>query len=502
MGVTAYDIINIYRGWLGTSSHRSIVDIYNAHKPLAVGYKVSYSDAWCDTCLSAAFIKADAVELIGGTECGVERHIKLFQAAGIWEEDGTVRPEPGWVITFNWDESRQPNNGWADHIGIVESVTGDTVNTIEGNCNNAVARRSYKIGDGNIRGYAKPKYETAVEPKTHTLVADVSEHQGAIDWDKFRKEIDAVIIRAYNGSREDYQWKRNVSMAEKYGIPYGVYMYSKATTAAGVANEDKALIALLQGHKPQYPVYLDRETAGTTARIAAEQFYKDISAAGFTPGLYTGWYFYMQYLDGVKTESLWLAAYGHNSGAAEEGYKPTVALDGWQFTSMARLDGIPSNSVDLSYFYTEYNGPAKVGLAYRTHCQTYGWMPAVKDGEIAGTTGQAKRIEAIKITPPEGVELEVDVHIQKKGWITYKGIKKGVCSGTGSSANDPIMGSVGEGLRLEALRIRCVKNEIGKNLKYQAHVQGAGWQIPASEGEIAGTVGYSKRLEALKIWFE
>ena len=211
--ITAYDVINVMRGWLGAASHKSIIDIYNAHRPLAQGYRMTYQDAWCDATVSAAFITLDAVDLIGGTECGVERHIQLFKKAGIWEEDGKVTPEPGWIICFNWDDSTQPNTGFADHIGIVESVVGNTINTIEGNSYGKVARCSYSLGHGNIRGYAKPKYAMAAEPKTQILVADISEHQGEINWPVFKNEIDGVIIRAYNGSSEDKYWRANVAAA-------------------------------------------------------------------------------------------------------------------------------------------------------------------------------------------------------------------------------------------------------------------------------------------------
>ena len=48
--------------------------------------------------------------------------------------------------------------GTIDHVGIVESVSGGTVNTIEGNSGDKVARRSYSIGSGNIYGYGVPAY--------------------------------------------------------------------------------------------------------------------------------------------------------------------------------------------------------------------------------------------------------------------------------------------------------------------------------------------------------
>lgn len=145
-----------------------------------------------------------------------------------------------------------------------------------------------------------------------------------------------------------------------------------------------------------------------------------------------------------------------------------------------------------------------IGLKYRAHVQTAGWLAPVHDGQVAGTTGYGKRMEALKITPPAGVELAVDAHIQGVGWRTYSGIKKGASSGTGSSSNDPIIGTVGQGKRLEAIRIRVIKKPEsmrGKTIHAQAHVQGAGWVGAVGEGQVCGTTGQSRRLEAVKIWF-
>lgn len=162
VGATAQDIIAKAKSWLGKNeydgSHRSIIDIYNSYKPLARGYKVKYTDQWCDTCVSALFISLNAVNLIGGTECGVEEHVKLFKKAGIWIEDGKITPKPGDIIVFNWDDSTQPNDGYSDHIGIVEKVGMGAITTIEGNYKDAVSRRTIAIGWGYIRGYARPKY--------------------------------------------------------------------------------------------------------------------------------------------------------------------------------------------------------------------------------------------------------------------------------------------------------------------------------------------------------
>lgn len=168
-GVTADDVIRVANGWVGKNeydgSHRAIIDIYNNHKPLAVNYALSYSDDWCDAFVSAVYIVLEATELIGGTECGVERHINLFKAAGIWQEDGTVIPKPGWPICFHWGKNSQPNDGFGSHIGIVKSCDGRTITYIEGNNNDdAVGINTVPVGDGHIRGFAMPRFAASSKP--------------------------------------------------------------------------------------------------------------------------------------------------------------------------------------------------------------------------------------------------------------------------------------------------------------------------------------------------
>ncbi|MBU3106209.1 SH3 domain-containing protein, partial [Clostridium gasigenes] len=163
MTTTAVNILNEARKYIGvvqgSSTHQSIVNVYNSVKPLPQNYQVTYGDQWCDTFISFLAIKTGAVDLIG-RECGVERHINIFKNLGIWIEDGSITPKPGDIITFTWNINSQPNDGFADHIGIVESVSNGKITTIEGNSSSAVRRRSYNIGHSEIRGYARPSYQT------------------------------------------------------------------------------------------------------------------------------------------------------------------------------------------------------------------------------------------------------------------------------------------------------------------------------------------------------
>lgn len=155
-------LVQTAEGYLGCreadGSHEQIIDQYNAHEPLAVGYVVQYSDSWCSTFVSSMAIEAGLTGIIP-TECGCERHIGLFQALGCWEEDDDHIPLPGDLIFYNWDMTKAgENTGWSDHVGIVVGTKWPFVKVIEGNKDDMVAYRILLLGDNRIRGYACPDY--------------------------------------------------------------------------------------------------------------------------------------------------------------------------------------------------------------------------------------------------------------------------------------------------------------------------------------------------------
>ena len=142
---------------MGSAEHKKIVDAYNSVNPKPVGYTAKYSDDWCDVFVTTVFQQAGLSSLIG-RECGVQRHIGIMQQKGIWQ--GKVLPKAGDVITFDWD-----GGGFADHIGIVESVKDGVVTTIEGNSSpytssgkTKVNRKTYNWNASYIKGYARPNY--------------------------------------------------------------------------------------------------------------------------------------------------------------------------------------------------------------------------------------------------------------------------------------------------------------------------------------------------------
>ena len=95
MAYNRNDIVKQAQAWIGCKeadgSHKKIIDVYNAHKPLARNYKVKYSDNWCATFISACAIKCGATDIIP-TECSCGQMIELMKAKGIWEENDDITP--------------------------------------------------------------------------------------------------------------------------------------------------------------------------------------------------------------------------------------------------------------------------------------------------------------------------------------------------------------------------------------------------------------------------
>lgn len=147
-------------------SHKKIIDLYNSQKPLPVGYKVTYDDAWCATFVSAVAVKLGLTDIIL-PECSCSRMVALYQKAGRWTENDAYVPNPGDLLMYDWqDNGIGDNTGAPDHVGIVCGVDGNVVSVIEGNKNDSVAIRTVKVNGRYIRGYCLPNYaaKASAEP--------------------------------------------------------------------------------------------------------------------------------------------------------------------------------------------------------------------------------------------------------------------------------------------------------------------------------------------------
>lgn len=171
---TAEKFVAQAQKWVGKKesdgSHKAIIDLYNSHQPLARGYKVKYTDAWCATFVSAVAIKLEYFDIIP-TECSCQKMIELFKKISCWIENENRTPNVGDIIFYDWDDNGSGDNtGWSDHVGIVENVSNGYITVIEGNYNDAVGRRVIAVNAKYIRGYGVPKYEKEDISKTETTI--------------------------------------------------------------------------------------------------------------------------------------------------------------------------------------------------------------------------------------------------------------------------------------------------------------------------------------------
>lgn len=175
MAKYASEVVKQAQAWLGitegSAGHKAIIDLYNSHKPLARGYKVKYTDAWCATFVSAVAIKLGYTDIIP-TECGCGKMIDLFKKKGSWVENESVTPELGWIPFYDWqDDGKGDNKGNPDHVGIVVKVENGNMHIAEGNYSGSntngvdgVGIRVIPVNSRYLRGYGVPKYNSAPAP--------------------------------------------------------------------------------------------------------------------------------------------------------------------------------------------------------------------------------------------------------------------------------------------------------------------------------------------------
>lgn len=197
---------------------------------------------------------------------------------------------------------------------------------------------------------------------------DVSQWQGTINWSSVKSSgVSYAIIRCGYGSNktsyDDPQWLNNVKGCVNNNIPFGVYIYSYATTTTGAASEANHVIRLLKeaglsNSDIAFPIYYDMEDSSTKGLSAAQYasmfntFRSTLNAAGYTNvGVYANadWWKNRLYKIDLDGEYRWIAHYGCSS-PFDYGYSSlsSVAYGIWQYSSSGSVSGISGN-VDCNY---------------------------------------------------------------------------------------------------------------------------------------------------------
>jgi lysozyme len=257
-------------------------------------------------------------------------------------------------------------------------------------------------------------------------VIDVSTYQGKIDWAVTAQHIDGAIIRCGYGQdsekQDDIRFKENVEACIKYGIPFGVYIYSYARNVSMAKGEANHVLRLLEPYKDKisFPVYYDLEEIGTegTAVARAKIFGDMIEAAGYMCGIYANQYWWNTFLkDNLNQYTKWVAKY---SGTKPSGISGTY--DMWQYSSKGIVEGI-KGYVDMNICYRDFPAEKK-GES----------VPAKKSNEeiadevIAGkwSVGVYRKQRLTNAGYDyNAIQAIVNEKLQDKGYVKYYTVKSG-----------------------------------------------------------------------------
>lgn len=166
-------------------------------------------------------------------------------------------------------------------------------------------------------------------------------------------------------------------------------------------------------------------------------------------------------------------------------YTKKIVLLLWSlvFAFTAITSGLYANRIQVS--------AETAALSYQVHMQDYNWRDPVYNNQIAGVTGESKRMEAIKINLQDSRRnslVKYRVHVADIGWQSWK-----------SSGQEA--GTTHQSKAIEALQIRLCGSIANKyNIYYRVHVAHKGWLGWAKNGETAGSTGLGLRTEAIQIW--
>ncbi len=187
---------------------------------------------------------------------------------------------------------------------------------------------------------------------------DVSGWQGAINWNAVKaSDVGYAIIKCgYGGNyieQDDSYWKTNADACTALDIPFGVYLYSYATTVEKARSEAAHVLRLVAGYAPSFPIYYDLEDAKVGALSngeigdIAEAFCCAIEDAGYDVGIYANKNWWETRLtdaafnnsDWHKWVAQWNSVCTYNGGYTM-----------WQCTNSGTVSGI-SGGVDLDFWF-------------------------------------------------------------------------------------------------------------------------------------------------------
>ena len=203
--------------------------------------------------------------------------------------------------------------------------------------------------------------------------------------------------------------------------------------------------------------------------------------------------------------------------------------NGWKtYTNVSgdTIIGSIGESLPLQAVNVELNGLEGYKLQYRTHLSNVGWSNWANQGSMSGVTSGNEQMEAIEFRLVQDLSI-TSVTLNKSSTTLNKGSTETLQATInptnttddktlGWSSSNTSVAKVDANGKITAVSngtaTITVKTSNGKtatctvtvveqtpSVNYQTHVQDIGWQTSKKDGQTAGTVNQSKRLEAIKI---
>ena len=209
-------------------------------------------------------------------------------------------------------------------------------------------------------------------------------------------------------------------------------------------------------------------------------------------------------VSGAPVKAIKLSLSGQLAANYDIWYRACDSGNGWTgWTSNGQACGVSGGSsglcgIEIALVSKGQSSPGStanafietsgIGLVSQVHVASAGWLAPVGNGETAGQTGKSRSLQALYVAT-QGIDasVEVSAHVANIGWQPY-------VSGADYA------GTVGRGLAIQAVKLRLTGNDASKyDIYYRIHAADYGWLGWAKNDAAAGTVGLSKQAEAIQV---
>ncbi|MGW7197558.1 LysM peptidoglycan-binding domain-containing protein [Streptomyces chryseus] len=251
--MSADSMIKAVERWIGTGEPNAIQTWYRQRN----GSAYAYNFPWCNATITRAAVESGEYEAVcfGTDYAYTVAHAARFKAAGQWHA-GTKGIRRGDIVFFDWSGTNEIAK--IDHVGIVTSVSGSLVYTIEGNTANVCARRVRTEAD--IAGYGRPKYKAASSgsgsASSTTYTVKAGDTLGEI---AAAHKTTVKTLAALNGITDPDK----IGAGRKLKLPAGTTAAAKVVSLAKLVKAFKA----------------DPPKSGTPVSYAAVEYVEDALAA-------------------------------------------------------------------------------------------------------------------------------------------------------------------------------------------------------------------------------